>query len=252
MLTFRPSNVDELRAEYEQNLRRGRAFVVGPCPVGQLEACDLTIVHPETAEELTLAGEVVWIKSDDPGAGAGLALLIDPEKLGALEAFVNREPDQPRAESREGGGEGEDERGPESGPEAARKVSLHERIRKLAVHEREQVARQGQLAQRVALERCFGSSVWEGLLQNPQITTPEVARIAKNGCLPVPLVAVIVANGAWVNNSEIQRALLSNPRVSGQHLDRVLRAMPHADLVRVQQQSAYRPAVKQAAKRLLG
>jgi hypothetical protein len=101
------------------------------------------------------------------------------------------------------------------------------------------------------LERRYGAAVWEALLQNPQLTPPEIMRIAKNGGLPKPLINTIVNNAAWVNKPEVQRALLSNPRVAGQHLDRVLRAMSKADLARVPQQTAYRPQVRMAAKRLL-
>ncbi len=120
------------------------------------------------------------------------------------------------------------------------------------MREREIVARQGMLSERVALERTFGSSVWEALLQNPQLSVPEVAHLARNGTLPVPLVATIVANGAWLASGEVRRALMSNPRVSGTHLDRVLKAMPRVELKQVAQASPFRNQVRAAAKKLIG
>lgn len=99
-------------------------------------------------------------------------------------------------------------------------------------------------------ERHFGGVVWEPLLQNPQLTQPEVVRIAKNGSLPKPLVNLIVGNSAWLSKPEIRRALLSNPRVVGTHLDRVLQAMSATERAQVTRSNAYRGQVRQAAKRL--
>ncbi|HTV17334.1 MAG TPA: hypothetical protein VMG12_01645 [Polyangiaceae bacterium] len=128
---------------------------------------------------------------------------------------------------------------------------LHDRVRELDLSEREVMARQGSMPERVALERRFGSSVWEGLLHNPQITTREVLRMAKSTSLPTGLVNLIVANRAWLSDGAINQALLSNPRVSGTHLERVLRALPQADIQRVAEQSSLRMQVRQAAKRLI-
>jgi hypothetical protein len=136
-----------------------------------------------------------------------------------------------------------------SEPPSARR--LHDRIRDLSIAEREVVARQGGLPERVALERRFGSSVWEGLLHNPQLTPREVLRMAKSTALPATLVNVIVANKGWLADGSVQSALLTNPRVSGANLDRVLRALPQAELVRVSEQAGLRMQVRQGAKRLI-
>jgi hypothetical protein len=103
----------------------------------------------------------------------------------------------------------------------------------------------------VALERTFGGSVWEGLLQNASLTVPEVAQIAKKGTLPQPLVALIVANGGWLASGEVRRALLSNPRVNGAQLERVLRATPQPELKQIARLSPYRSQVRMAAKKLV-
>ena len=129
---------------------------------------------------------------------------------------------------------------------------MHERVRGLSIREREQMARQGALTERVALERCYGNAVWDGLLQNPQLTPSEVARISKNGTLNRPLVQAIVGNAAWLAVPEVQRALLGNPRVGGPQLDRVLRAMSRGDLERLLSLNVYRAEVRQAAAKLLG
>jgi hypothetical protein len=107
------------------------------------------------------------------------------------------------------------------------------------------------LPERVALERRYGSSMWEGLLHNPQITPREVQRMAKSTSLPTGLVNLIVSNRGWLSDPAINQALLGNPRVSGAQIERVLRALPQAEIQRVAEQSSVRMQVRQAAKRLI-
>ena len=245
------ATVEELRADWAQNLKKGRAFVPGATGPAALERCTLVVVNPASGEEIALPAESVWVKPDAPGAGVGVAMKdLDERTKVALEELVARDAPPAPSEQAEQAEQAEDD----GGDEASRAVprNVHERVRAMGLRERELLARQGSLPERVALERCFGGNVWEGLLQNPQITAPEVARIARNGGLPRPLVNVVVANAGWLANGEVQRALLSNPRVSGPALDRVLRAMPRSELIRVGSLSTYRAEVRVAAKKLLG
>ena len=114
------------------------------------------------------------------------------------------------------------------------------------------MAATGSLPERVALERMYGPTVWPILLENARITTPEVARIARKGTLPRPLVEMIAGNAAWLAVGEVQRALLSNPRAPTAVIEKVLRALPRRDLQRVPTQTAYTTAVRAAAKKMLG
>jgi hypothetical protein len=228
---------EDLARDHEENLRKGRAFVVGAAELAERERCSLVVVHPASGATLSLEAEVVWVKREAPGAGVGVQLVgFDDEARRALAEFVASSPPAPEPEETHS-------------PGAPR--NLHERVRALSLAERITVARQGSLPERVVLERTFGASVWEGLLLNPQITPPEVAKIAKNGTLPRPLVQVIVANAAWVAVPEIQRALLGNPRVTGAALERVIRAVPKAELTRVATLTAYRAEVRTLATKAL-
>jgi hypothetical protein len=243
-----PDSADRLATIFQQDLRFRRIFVAGNFPVRERQSCAFCILHPGGGR-FVVDAETVYVKSDEPGAGVGLDLVgLGPGKLAELEAFVAAcappEVVPPEAES-------EPAAGPEIRDEPSAARNVFERVRKLSLRERERVARQGQLAERMALERVYGASVWEGLLQNPMLTVPEVAQIAKKGALPQPLVATIVANNAWLASGEVRRALLGNPRVAGVHLDRVLRATPRPELKQIAAMSPYRSQVRSAAKRLL-
>jgi hypothetical protein len=282
-LILRHASAEHLVSDFEANLRKGRAFVPGAHGLAQREHCQLRIEHPERARAFSVRAEAVWVDPGTPG-GTGLSFLdFDAAAQDALRAFVagasspESEPataarstgaavsssfgatPSSRATVRAAAGSGADfaavdadpssEPGSDLSSPAAR--NLHERVRVLDLAEREAMARQGSLPERVALERRFGSSVWEGLLHNPQITPREVQRMAKSTSLPSGLVNLVVGNRAWLSDPAISQALLGNPRISGAHIERVLRALPQADIQRVAEQSSVRMQVRQAAKRLI-
>lgn len=234
---FDAGSIEQLRNTFEQQLRYRRLFV-GSLPTVTIGArCSVVIEHPN-GTHFSVVAEVVYVKPDEPGVGVGFELVgLDSVKLSELERFVLQTPEAATESDLQD-------------TKASR--SLYERIRQLGLREREVLAKRGNLTERVALERCFGSSVWEGLLQNPQLTAPEVAHIAKNGTLQIPLIAAITGNRSWLSSGEVRRALLSNPRTTGIPLERVLQAMPRMELKQLVQVSPYRAQVKAAAKKLLG
>jgi hypothetical protein len=233
-LELRYESVEALQSDAAANLAKARAFLLGEHEVAERERCELMLVRPDDGRHLTLQAEAVWCGPD----GVGLELIgFGEEVRRAIDAFAESSPAEADA--------------PEGAGVDRRPRTLQERIRSLNLRERDDVARHGSLSERVALERIFTNAVWEGLLANPQLTPPEVVRIAKNGTLPRPLVGTIVANPSWLGVPEVQRALLGNPRCGGPHLEKVLRALKPPELVRLSQSCPYRPEVKATALRLL-
>jgi hypothetical protein len=137
--------------------------------------------------------------------------------------------------------------------EAGRKIALNvnERLRGLTLVQQIKVAQHGEISERIILERMYGKTVWEALLRNPRITGPEVARIARMGSLPRPMIELIVGNGGWLQVPEVRRALLTNPRLGTDQILRVLRLLPKHELKLAGMQTAYPFAVRDAAKRML-
>jgi len=129
--------------------------------------------------------------------------------------------------------------------------NVYERLRGLTLVQQYRIARAGELHERVALERIYGKTVWEQLLRNPKISPPEVARIARMGNLPRPLVEIIVANAVWLGVPEVRRALLTNPRLSAEMIPRILRYLPKHELKLVPSQLSYTLAVREVARRML-
>lgn len=125
------------------------------------------------------------------------------------------------------------------------------KLRNLTPEQRIHYARSSIQEERVLLERIYGSVVWELLLHNPKITVPEVARMARKGSISRPLLDFITDNEQWIRHSLVRRALLANPRLTGDSITKVLRCLPPRELKLVPQQSAYPQAVRQAATRLM-
>lgn len=251
-----------LRSAVEREVLVGRAFVPGASAAEARTPCELALVLGE--QTYVLAGEVVFVRDAESGGGVGIALSpLDEQTKAALRAFVDAATPSmrpvasvppvgsvPPAEGDEeavGGPETEEAR------EARRlEVTMFDRLRKLSSVDQQKLAAAGTLAERTALERMYGPNVWETLIKNPRITSPEIARIAKKGTVPRPLLELIGGNGAWLAVGEVQRALLANPRTSSTVIAKILGTMPKHDLMRVTQQTAYPAAVRGAAKRLLG
>jgi hypothetical protein len=285
---FAFTSLEALRSEVSQHLRKGRVFLRGGSGAEVRQRCALCLVHPESGQTLTLAAEAVFVQSEGAQHGIGFELLHwDEAAVSLLQLFVDSgvgegippeagieesppsqvpyedtastvaqtiDPAPSRDSTSALPGDDEldsSEEMDEPEQDSPRVRNVYDRVRHMSAREQQQLARSGNLTERIALERCFGGAVWEGLLQNPQLSGPEVAKICKKGNLAKPLLAQVLASGTWLAIPEVQRALLGNPRVNGVELTRVLRAMPRQALQMLQHQSAYRSIVKAEAKKLL-
>jgi hypothetical protein len=121
----------------------------------------------------------------------------------------------------------------------------------LNVTEQLKIARKGELADRIAVERLYGKTVWEGLLHNPRLTIPEVARIARKGTVPKPLLELILDNNTWIRAPQVRRALMTNPKCGMEAIAKILRTAPKHELKVIAKSTAYTQAVREAANKLL-
>lgn len=232
-------SIESLQKELQRNLRTGGAFSPGTSGLPERTPCVLVLTHPDSGELLELPAEVVYVKADEPGKGVGVHIQdFGPAVVERLRAFC-APAEKPAAPPQEDEG---------FKPASA---AITDKLRGLSVAEQLKVAREGALPQRVALERIYGKAVWEAILQNPRVTPPEVARIARMGMAPLNLLESICGNAAWLAAGEVRRALLSNPRLGDDGMMRVLRAMPRHELTMVASQTVYHQKVRKAAKSLL-
>jgi len=128
---------------------------------------------------------------------------------------------------------------------------IHDRLRGLSLVDQIKMAHAGDINERVILERLYGKTVWEALLRNPKLTGPEVARIARMGALPRPMLELILGNGGWLQIPEVRRALLACKRLGSDHVAKVLRMLPKHELKLAAVQTVYPSMVRDTARRML-
>jgi hypothetical protein len=219
---------EDVSREWQAHLSCGGAFVRGAAAETARD-CLLVLVGPGGAQ-LELAARTVFANGD----GVGVEIVDFAAEKARIETWMTDTA-------------GDDE-------ELARDPvakNVFERLRHLTVVQQLKVARDGEVHERMALERMYGKTVWEAILRNPRCTHPEVARIARMGALPRPMIELIVGNTAWLRVPEVRRALLSNPRLSPDQIPRILRLLPKHELKIVPNQTAYPAAVRDAARKLL-
>jgi hypothetical protein len=254
-----------LAQELEQNLKHGRAFIKDAGGIEALTDCRLYLVHPDDGAELALSAQAVMVCDSGPMRGLGVQLRpFDAQVLAQLQAFlagerpaaaetVSESKPEPESESdSDSESEFDSDSDSESSPSDQQKQpARHEQLRKLSQNEQQKVARHGDLNDRVMLERIYGKHVWEGLLHNPKLTVPEVARIARKGTMPRPLLELIVENNSWIQAPVVRRALLGNPRVSGEAILKLLRITPKHELRAIYKTTTYSAQVREAARKVL-
>jgi len=246
-----------------RDLAAGGVFVAG-CEIELMAECDLVVRVAD--DELVLAARVVFV---DP-RGAGLELVDrGPEIREQLATMLARgeapleadELDDDLVTDHFAPLEPEDDlvttnfasvaEAADDPHDVKRAPHLHQRLRGLTLAQQIKRAKHAEVSERIVLERIYGKTVWDPLLRNPRITAPEVARIARMGALPRPLIELICTNGTWLQVPEVRRALLSNPRLGVDQILRVLRLVPKHELKLAASTTGYPHPVRDAAKRLL-
>jgi Tfp pilus assembly protein PilZ len=277
-------------AELGADLRHGRAFVQGATGVTVLDDCVLLLVRPGDGAQLRLHAQAVFVATSQPN-GIGVQLrpfdaavaaqlasfaaasvcdeppsaTPDPDHLGSEESAAcaqddpalldglkraadEQDPASLAAPANEGDSDDDDDASP---AEAQQQPARHERLRKLTPTQQQKLARTGDYHDRVMLERLHGRNVWEALLQNPKLSLPEVARIARKGTVPRPLIEYISENAAWIQTPLVRRALLGNPRVGAEAIMKLLRLTPKHELKTIHKTNTYSMQVREAARKVL-
>ncbi len=243
-ITLTAADLERERA----NLARGS--VVGPAVAGldRGALCDVELVFP-SRERMVLPARAVL------ATAANAAFAFDSWDRAALERQLAAPapaappppppPSSPTAAT-EAAPVDQDEPEEEAAP-----ASVQERLRGLSINEQLRVARDGTITERIVLERLYGKVVWETLLRNTRVSIPEVSRLAKMGTMPRPLLELIVGNPAWLKVPQVRRALLANPRLTQDMVNRVLQLLPRDELALVPQITAYPSGVRVTAKAML-
>jgi len=210
-------SVDTMRAEFQRNLRAGGAFCPGVSGFTERTACMLVLVHPVSKDVLELKAEVVS---------------SNPKTLARAWACTSRTSAQPsRRSSRRSCRLASRPRPLHTTVPAIRNPNrnlnrrhrtiqpritahklavsaLHDRLRGMSLAAQIKLAREGGMTERVASNVSWASLCGRRSCK-PAGDTAEVSRIARMGTASVGIIDTISSNAAWLQSSEVRRALLS-------------------------------------------
>ena len=214
--------VEEFLDDYDKQIAHGGLLVRGEIP-GGLErghTVELEVVTPVGGARLY--GQVIQIL-----AGAGVAVTVAPEQLGALA----------RAARSKGGASGHAAEPPQ-GAATARKIQL-------ALH--------GDKSQRIALLRDPNKMIHGYVLRNPQIQLDEVVTVARMTTVAVDVLTFIASRREWAERSEIALALVRNPKTPVPLAVRMLDHISPSELRQLAKQANVRePIARAARKKVIG
>ncbi len=124
------------------------------------------------------------------------------------------------------------------------------RIRQMNVRERMFLAAKANRVERSVLQRDASAQVLLSLVTNPRITADDIVQVIKNPQASPGVLDRITKETRWLANSEIQKALVRNPKTPAPIAMRLVGSLPTEELRRLaKMRSGVREPLRKAALR---
>ena len=208
-----------------------------------------SLVGVQAGAEVLLSASVIGGGSAEVPArvaavvpGVGVAVMFTggvPEELKILGSPVLEAEVLPMEEEEE-----EEVKGP-PGP-------LSERLKKMTVNEKMQLALTGTRDERLALFRDTNKSLHIFVLKNPRIGLDEIQGAAKSPNVSPDALKMIAEHREWGSNATVAASLVRNPKTPMPLAMRMLEKVPMSDLKAIAKGGARDQLVHAARKKLAG
>jgi len=123
------------------------------------------------------------------------------------------------------------------------------RIKSMNTSEKLRLAMQADRAERQILCRDSSPQVLLGLLANPRIEASDVLQIVKSNHASAGVLQRVAKDRRWMTNSEIQTAIVRNPKTPTPIAIQLLETVPTRELQSMAKMGALRETVRRAAFR---
>lgn len=130
--------------------------------------------------------------------------------------------------------------------------SLSERLKKMTVTEKMQLALTGTRDERMALFRDTNKSLHIFVLKNPRIGLDEIQGAAKSPMVSPDALKMIAEHREWGSNAIVASSLVRNPKTPMPLAMRMLEKVPMSELKAIAKGGARDPLVNAARKKLAG
>lgn len=233
-------SLEDLRTAWEGDLASRRRLVPDIPTVELLEPVIL---------DLALGDEVVvslWAHAvfRIPGDAGGLGL-----ELAEIPEVTHERMEEVLAAARDDERESEDPAGRDSGGDDNRPWVI--RYRGLSGPEKMQIALRGDRDARVQVVKEANPQLLKYLLQNPKVTTQEIASIAGNTGTPMDVLKLISEHPVHSQAESIRLALVKNPRtpipIVRKHMDK----LPRRHIAQIAKSDHVRAEVGRIAKKIV-
>lgn len=128
--------------------------------------------------------------------------------------------------------------------------NLNQKISKMSIPEKIKLALKGNKSARMALIKDPNKQVSTSVLDNPKITEDEISFIAKNKSTPEHIMREIARNNTWINNYNILRDIMFNPKTPIDITMAQLGRMSVGDLEKLSKSKDIPSALKNQAQRM--
>jgi len=279
---------EELKEAYEQHISKGGYFVPTEEPSPRTTPVELRFSLPGLAEPYPISGEVAFAATPDqpiPGMGSGMAIqfnqmteqiekvfkaaitIAQAEGMGSAPVagdLTQPEGEEYELEEEDEEGSDEDDEGEDEEDESEDRVSsvmatlnmqsgenLYFTIRKMPLHQKVIAAKRGNRSVRNILLQEGNKKVLRFMLQNPQVSTPEVIQMLKMPNIPQEIIKVIAKSGNWSQSEEVKFHIVSNPKTPLPQALKLLSGLNQNSLGKLAKSGAVKAQIKSNALKLL-
>lgn len=233
------ASAEEYLAVFTSEISRGGLLVRGASLVGVQAGAEVllsvSVTGGGSAEVPARVAAVV--------PGVGVAVMFSggvPPELATLGAPVLEAEVLPLEE--------EDEEEEKKGPPGP----LSERLKKMTVNEKMQLALTGTRDERMALFRDTNKSLHIFVLKNPRIGLDEIQGAAKSPNVSPDALKMIAEHREWGSNAQVAASLVRNPKTPMPLAMRMLDKVPMSELKAIAKGGAREQLVHAARKKLAG
>lgn len=128
--------------------------------------------------------------------------------------------------------------------------NLNQKISKMSIPEKIKLALKGNKSARMVLVKDPNKQISTSVLGNPKITEDEISFIAKNKSTPEHIMREIARNNTWINNYNILRDIMFNPKTPIDITMAQLGRMSVSDLEKLSKSKDVPSALKNQAQRM--
>lgn len=279
----------ELENAYRGQISKGGYFVPSDDPAPRTTPVQVRFYLPGLSDPLVVPGEVAYAATPEapmPGLGPGMAIQfqeLTPQLTKAFEASItiaraegmgDEPPDDPQEtasnedqEPTEWEGDEEDEEDETDEEEteqdeasAARVIArlnmqsgenLYFTIRQLPMHQKITAAKRGNRTVRNILLQEGNKKIMRFLLQNPQMSVPEIIIILKMPNAAQEIIQAIAKNSSWNQSEEVKFQIVVHPKTPLPLALNLLTTLNVNSLAKLAKSFAVKNQIKSNALRLL-